>query len=254
VLGALSLVLNGGSLEQIQTINRELVAALEGREDRVKSVLNELNTFVGGLDAQKQQIVRALDSMDRLTARLVDERQVIATALEDIPAGNRCSPSSARSWSASQVAGPPRRRRVGINESKATRSRPARAAADPHRAANAGKASRTRSSCCSATRSRDGDRGIAATTPTCSSPRTSTCASWPRPRASRCRATSLAPPPVAGLPPPGARTAARPRRPRRAGTTPRPSPLPLAARPPAAGRHGTARRCSTAAPSVCSTC
>jgi phospholipid/cholesterol/gamma-HCH transport system substrate-binding protein len=87
VLGALSLVLNGGSLEQIQTINRELVAALEGREDRVKSVLNELNTFVGGLDAQKQQIVRALDSMDRLTARLVDEREVIATALEDIPAG-----------------------------------------------------------------------------------------------------------------------------------------------------------------------
>ena len=87
MLGALSLVLNGGSLEQIQTINRELVAALEGREDRVKSVLNELDTFVGGLDAQKQQIVRALDSMDRLTARLVDERQVIATALEDIPAG-----------------------------------------------------------------------------------------------------------------------------------------------------------------------
>ena len=87
VLGALSLVLNGGSLEQIQTINRELVAALEGREDRVKSVLNELNTFVGGLDAQKQQIVRALDSMDRLTARLVNEREVIATALEDIPAG-----------------------------------------------------------------------------------------------------------------------------------------------------------------------
>jgi phospholipid/cholesterol/gamma-HCH transport system substrate-binding protein len=87
VLGALSLVLNGGSLEQIQTINRELVAALEGREDRVKSVLTELNTFVGGLDAQKQQIVRALDSMDRLTARLVNERQVIATALEDIPAG-----------------------------------------------------------------------------------------------------------------------------------------------------------------------
>ncbi len=87
VLGALSLVLNGGSLEQLQTINRELVAALEGREDRVKSVLTQLNTFVGGLDQQKQQIVRALDSMDRLTARLVNERQVIATALDDIPAG-----------------------------------------------------------------------------------------------------------------------------------------------------------------------
>ena len=87
VLGALSLVLNGGSLEQIQTINREIVAALEGREDRVKSVLNELNAFVGGLDQQKAQIVRALDSLDRLTARLAEDRQVIATALEDIPDG-----------------------------------------------------------------------------------------------------------------------------------------------------------------------
>lgn len=87
VLGAMSLVLNGGSLEQLQTINREVIAALEGREDRVKSVLRRLDTFVGGLDEQKAQIVRALDSLDRLTARLADDRQIIATALEEIPAG-----------------------------------------------------------------------------------------------------------------------------------------------------------------------
>ena len=87
VLGALSLVLNGGSLEQLQVINTEVVAALEGREDKVKSALNQLETFVGGLDQQKGQIVRALDSLDRFTGRLVEDRQVIATALEDIPAG-----------------------------------------------------------------------------------------------------------------------------------------------------------------------
>jgi phospholipid/cholesterol/gamma-HCH transport system substrate-binding protein len=87
VLSALSLVLNGGSLEQLQVINREVVATLEGREDRIRSVLGELESFVGGLDAQKGQIVRALDSLDRLSARLVTERQTIATALEEIPAG-----------------------------------------------------------------------------------------------------------------------------------------------------------------------
>jgi phospholipid/cholesterol/gamma-HCH transport system substrate-binding protein len=87
VLGALSLVLNGGSLEQLQVINREIVAALEGREDRVKGGLRQLDAFVGGLDQQKGQIVRALESLDRLSARLVQERQTIATALEDIPAG-----------------------------------------------------------------------------------------------------------------------------------------------------------------------
>jgi phospholipid/cholesterol/gamma-HCH transport system substrate-binding protein len=87
VLGALSLVLNGGSLEQLQVINKEVVAALDGREPQVKSALNQLDTFVGGLDAQKEQIVRALDSLDRLSTTLVAERQTIATALEDIPAG-----------------------------------------------------------------------------------------------------------------------------------------------------------------------
>jgi phospholipid/cholesterol/gamma-HCH transport system substrate-binding protein len=87
VLSALSLVLNGGSIEQLQVINTELVNALEGRETDVKQLLSELNTFVGGLDAQKEQIVRALDSLDRLTARLAGERDVIATALEDIPPG-----------------------------------------------------------------------------------------------------------------------------------------------------------------------
>ena len=87
VLSALSLVLNGGSLEQLQVINKELIAALGGREDRVKSVLTQLDTFVGGLDQQKGQIVKALDSLDRLSTTLVAERTTIATALEDIPAG-----------------------------------------------------------------------------------------------------------------------------------------------------------------------
>ena len=88
MLSALSLVLNGGSLEQLQTINRELVDALEGREGKVKDVLTQLDTFVGGLDEQKAQIVRALDGLDRLTARLAGQRETLAVALRDIPKGS----------------------------------------------------------------------------------------------------------------------------------------------------------------------
>ena len=87
VLGALSLVLNGGSLEQIQTINRELVLALKGREDKVRDLLTQLNTFVGGLDDQKKDIVRALDGLDKLTARLAAQRTTLSTALTDISPG-----------------------------------------------------------------------------------------------------------------------------------------------------------------------
>ena len=89
VLSALSLVLGGGSLEQIQVINKELVAALKGREGKVKDLLNQLNLFVGGLDKQKGDIVRALDSLDRLSGRLAAQREVLAVGLRDLPAGTQ---------------------------------------------------------------------------------------------------------------------------------------------------------------------
>jgi phospholipid/cholesterol/gamma-HCH transport system substrate-binding protein len=87
VLSALSLLLNGGGVEQLRTINRELSAALTGREDKLRSVLRQLNTFVGGLDEQKADIVKALESLDRLTATLHAQRRTIAAALESIPPG-----------------------------------------------------------------------------------------------------------------------------------------------------------------------
>ena len=87
VFGALSLLLNGGGLEQLQTISTELSAALTGRETNVKGFLHQIDTFIGGLDANKSEIVRALDSLNRLSKSLVDQKQTIATALTDIAPG-----------------------------------------------------------------------------------------------------------------------------------------------------------------------
>jgi phospholipid/cholesterol/gamma-HCH transport system substrate-binding protein len=87
VLGALSLVLNGGSLEQLQVINGELTKALKGRETEVRGFLTQLTGFVGGLDDQKGQIVAALDGLDRLTAKLAASRQTLDVALRDLPKG-----------------------------------------------------------------------------------------------------------------------------------------------------------------------
>lgn len=87
VLGALSLVLNGGSVEQLQVINSELTKALKGRETQVRDLLTQLTGFVGGLDAQKTQIVNALDGLDRLSGKLAAQRQVLDVALRDLPSG-----------------------------------------------------------------------------------------------------------------------------------------------------------------------
>jgi phospholipid/cholesterol/gamma-HCH transport system substrate-binding protein len=87
VLGALSLVLNGGSIEQLQVINSELTKALKGRESEVRDFLVQLNGFVGGLDQQKAQIVRALEGLDRLSGKLAAQKQVLDVALRDLPKG-----------------------------------------------------------------------------------------------------------------------------------------------------------------------
>ncbi|MQA84392.1 MAG: MCE family protein [Streptosporangiales bacterium] len=84
VLSALSLLLNGGGLQQIQTISRELNAALSGREDKIRSVLHRLDEFVGSLDRQKSEIVRAIEGLDRLSRTLKQQKQTLADAVDQI--------------------------------------------------------------------------------------------------------------------------------------------------------------------------
>ncbi|MFC9912791.1 MCE family protein [Streptomyces sp. NPDC127197] len=85
VLSALSALLNGGGVAQLKTITVELNKALEGRENRVKSLLKELDTFLGGLDDQRKDIVRALKAVDRLAKRLGKEKKTIAKAVDTMP-------------------------------------------------------------------------------------------------------------------------------------------------------------------------
>ncbi|MEU9209217.1 MCE family protein [Streptomyces sp. NPDC048415] len=85
VLSALSALLNGGGVAQLKTITVELNKALAGRESRVKSLLKELDTFLGGLDEQRGNIVRALKGIDRLAKRLGKEKKTIAQAVDTMP-------------------------------------------------------------------------------------------------------------------------------------------------------------------------
>ena len=87
VLGALSLLLNGGGVEKIQTIAREVNAATSGNEAQLRSLLTNLDTLVGTLDRQKADIVRAIDSLERLTRTLVDQRARIANVIDNLGPG-----------------------------------------------------------------------------------------------------------------------------------------------------------------------
>jgi phospholipid/cholesterol/gamma-HCH transport system substrate-binding protein len=87
VLSALSLVLNGGGVAQLKTINVELTRAMAGHEEDIQAAIRQLDTFVGGLDADKSEVVRALDGLDRLSARLAAQKGDIATAIDNLGPG-----------------------------------------------------------------------------------------------------------------------------------------------------------------------
>lgn len=89
VLGALSLLLNGGGVAQIRTISTELNNALSGREPQVRALLDNLDRLVGSLDDSKDDINRALDSLNRLSATLAERRPQIENALQNISPGLR---------------------------------------------------------------------------------------------------------------------------------------------------------------------
>ncbi|MGC9667783.1 MCE family protein [Planosporangium sp. 12N6] len=87
VLSAFGLLLNGGGLAQLKTINEELARALDGREASARDALTQLDTFVAGLDAQKADIVRAIDALDRLSGQLAAQRATIGRAVDSLAPG-----------------------------------------------------------------------------------------------------------------------------------------------------------------------
>lgn len=85
VLGALSLVLNGGGVAQLKTIASELNLALEGREDSAKSVLTQVESLVSQLATRKQDIVDAIDAINNLAVTARKHQSSIDLALEELP-------------------------------------------------------------------------------------------------------------------------------------------------------------------------
>ncbi|MCP2194578.1 MCE family protein [Williamsia deligens] len=87
VLGALSMLLNGGGIAQITPIVNELNKALGGREGTVKSLLNQTQRLIRSLDEQKNDITRAIDGLGTLSARTAQQTQQIDRILNQLPAG-----------------------------------------------------------------------------------------------------------------------------------------------------------------------
>jgi virulence factor Mce-like protein len=84
-LSSLGAVVNGGGLGQIAEIIHNFTAALSGREGAVRDLLTRLDTFVGTLDQQKDNIVDSIQALNRLTATFAGQRDVLTQALRKVP-------------------------------------------------------------------------------------------------------------------------------------------------------------------------
>jgi virulence factor Mce-like protein len=85
ILSAAALLFNGGGLEKTNTIVKELNLALEGNEPEVKEFLSSSEAFIAVLDDNKQQILGALEKINRLSIATTNQRKSITQALDDIP-------------------------------------------------------------------------------------------------------------------------------------------------------------------------
>jgi phospholipid/cholesterol/gamma-HCH transport system substrate-binding protein len=89
VFGALSMLLNGGGIGQLQTINRELSDVMTGNEAEIKAFLANVDELVTDLDSHRGDITAALDGLNHLTTTLAARDEQIEGALTDLTPGLR---------------------------------------------------------------------------------------------------------------------------------------------------------------------
>jgi len=82
--GALSLVLNGGGLNQLQTIIHELNNTFNGNQPQIRSFLTTIDRGVQSVTNGRATIDAALQSIEKLTLKLNAGRSIIANGIDTI--------------------------------------------------------------------------------------------------------------------------------------------------------------------------
>ena len=84
-LAALSMVLNGGGLGQVQDITEAFSTAFRGREQDVRSLIAQLGEFTTHLNDQTGDIIAATDSLNSLVGKFAAQQPVLDRALATVP-------------------------------------------------------------------------------------------------------------------------------------------------------------------------
>ena len=84
-LAAVSSVLNGGGLAQVQDITEAFSTAFRGREQDLRSMISELDKFAANFNGQTDDIIAATESLNKLTGTFAANQPILDKALKTVP-------------------------------------------------------------------------------------------------------------------------------------------------------------------------
>lgn len=84
-LASVATLINGGGVGNLEAISNEVYDIVNGRAEKIRALLTNLDTFTAKLDEQIGDITHAIDSADRLLAIAADHTSTLEGALTALP-------------------------------------------------------------------------------------------------------------------------------------------------------------------------
>ena len=84
-LASLAMVLRGGGIPNLEVLQDEVYKILAGRAQQIRDFLEKLDTFAGQVNAQRDDIVHAIDSTDRLLSYAGTRTETLDRVLTEFP-------------------------------------------------------------------------------------------------------------------------------------------------------------------------
>ncbi len=84
-LSALSFMLNGGGIGQVQDITAAFATAFKDREADLRSLIDQIDQFTAHLNAQTGDIISATEGFNGLVGQFADQKPVLDKAVRTIP-------------------------------------------------------------------------------------------------------------------------------------------------------------------------
>ncbi len=84
-LASIGTILSGGGIPNLEVVQTEIYNIIGGRGDQIREFLNRLDTFTAELNAQREDITRAIESTNRLLAIVSQRNDTLDRVLTEFP-------------------------------------------------------------------------------------------------------------------------------------------------------------------------